>query len=794
MALNTSGAFKSPVNNANDSSFPGLTPTGPEATTNENAEKQENELVVLAAIYGEDFVNHTNQQGAWKKTEPTFDIHIKASSDEDFSVTLGFVMNVTYPKTPPILTIKNHVYLREVIQFKIQKFIENQPRILAQHGQEMCNEIVEGVRNILEDAAQAKAQGKHLPSLEEERERHEAAVARIAQEQKEAEERKKAEESKEEERIMATMLQNEIDRKRRSAKESRIGRGSLNGSLPLRPSENADADSEELEFDQFCSTTDRSGNTVSFKSVTGRCDPRKGQVTVVHVVRPVLSNGQGSHTMALKEAHIRSGSKDLKEFKKQLQSLESKLQNFKDTKGLQHRHLVEVLDFKVESDSDAGFGTTNSWTVSILTPLADKGSLEELLDLAGRLDIGKLRSWTRDLLDALNFMHNKNISHQDIHPGNILLFRDAEGEIIPKISDISYQRELHNIDAQKRGAPGTSAKSAYWLPPEIAGVSKPQYTFKTDIWDFGVVFAQMIFGLDVLRNYSSPKNLMDSLTLSHSLHELVSRFFKEDKNKRPRAFELGSSEFLATDASVFFEDSSGPMPSALSLNSSHSILPTKLRRDSVTRGAVMSRYAEDFVEEGRLGKGGFGEVVKARKKLDGQIYAIKKVTQRSQTSLTEILKEVRLLSRLSHPAVVRYYNTWVEEVPLSENDGDTSTDDMTEETDETGSAGIDIQFTSTGGLDYMSSNAIVEFGYDDESDEDEDEDDTEEEEEESSEDEDDTDGRVRSPAQARHSQFQRPFRTILYISMEYCEKRVSICPNIKCIWVCLSLLDAARSH
>ncbi|KAG8428744.1 eukaryotic translation initiation factor 2-alpha kinase [Metarhizium acridum] len=138
----------------------------------------------------------------------------------------------------------------------------------------------------------------------------------------------------------------------------------------------------------------------------------------------------------------------------------------------------------------------------------------------------------------------------------------------------------------------------------------------------------------------------------------------------------------------------------------------------MSRGAVVSRYTEDFVEEGRLGKGGFGEVVKARKKLDGQIYAIKKVNQRSHASLTEILKEVRLLSQLSHPAVVRYYNTWVEEVPdATDTEGGTSTEGYTEETEETVSDGIDIQFaTSTGGLDFMSSNAAIEFGYDDDSD------------------------------------------------------------------------------
>ena len=712
-----------------------------------------------------------------QKTEPNFDIRIKASIDDDFSVVLGFVMNASYPKTPPLLTLKNHMHLREAIQFKIQKYIETQPPKFAREGEEMIYKIVEGVREILEEAAQIKANGKHLPSLEEERERHEAMLAKAAQEEKEKKDRERAEQSKEEERMMAAMLRKELDRKEQSAKESKNGRHA-SGSIDLQPSDNSAADSEKLEFDQFCNTTDKSGEPISFRAVSGKCDPRHGQVSVVYTVRPVLSNGQGSQTLALKESSLRPSGKDVNDFKKQIKALEAKLQDLRYTKGLSHRHIVDVLDFKVESSSTTNSTTTNSWKVSILTPLADKGPLEELLELAGQLELGKVRSWTRDLLDALSFLHNKSVAHGDVHPGNILLFRDGTGEIVPKISDISYQRELRNICTQKRGLPGlSSAKSAYWHPPEIAGVSKPQYTFKTDIWDFGVVFVQMLFGLEVLQKYSSPKDLMESLALSHPLQELVSRFFKEDKGKRPRAFELGSSEFLATDASIFFEDASGMLPSAPSLNSVQNI-STKMRRDSMTRGAASSRYAEDFVEEGRLGKGGFGEVVKARKKLDGQIYAIKKITQRSQASLTEILKEVRLLSQLSHPAVVRYYNTWVEEVAdAAGSEMDTSTEGFTDDTHDTGSAGIDIQFqTSTGGLDFISSQPGIEFGYDDDSDEFDDDDDYSD--DLSTEGEDNgTDERVASPVKERNmairrAKLQRPYRTVLYISMEYCEKRV----------------------
>jgi translation initiation factor 2-alpha kinase 4 len=685
-------------------------------------------------------------------------------------------MTATYPKTPPLLTVKSLDGLRESTQFKIQRFVDTEPREFAKEEQEMVDRIVEGIRDILEDAAQVKASGKQLPSLEEERERHEAKLAEKALKQKEDEERKKLAETKEEERVMSEMLQQQIDRQRQKAKESRVSR-QPNGQEGL-PSDNSATSTEQIDFDQFCHVKNQDGNILSFKSVTGKCDLREGKVTVVYTVRPVLNNGQGAQTFALKEAVLRPNGRDPKEFKKQLQSVESRLQELRHTKTIHHSHLVDVLDFKVESGKSAAGAAAvaeNFWTIRILMPMAARGSLEEFLELAGHLALGKVRSWTRDLLDAISFLHSKNIAHQDIHAGNVLLFRESTGEFVPKLSDCWYQREIHNASTPKPGLPGlTTARSAYWLPPEIAGQSRPQYTYKTDVWEFGIVFIQMIFGLDILQKYSSPRNLIQGLTLSVPLEELVSRFFKDDKQKRPRPFELGSSEFLATDAPVLAEsDTFQMLPTTPSLSS----IPAKLRRESMSRGAAISRFAEDFVEEGRLGKGGFGEVVKARQKIGGQIYAIKKVTQRSHVGMSEILKEVRLLSRFSHPAVVRYYNAWLEEVPnTTDTEGETSTEGYTE-TEDTVSDSMGIEFaTSTGGLDFMSSNAAIESGYDYDSDENAIDDDSDD---DSSIIADQSGNRVLSPDKERAAQVlrrarqQRAFRTVLYISMEYCEKKVS---------------------
>ena len=697
-------------------------------------------------------------------------------------MTLGVVLVATYPKSPPLLTIKNTQGLRESTLFKIQKYVETQPKIYATEEEEMIYRIVEDIRNILEDAAQVKAQGRELPSLEEERAAHEAKLAKLAQDEKEREERKKLEESKEEERVLSDMLQEELKRQRTKAKESRKKNRSYTLS-PGRTAEDPRDTDEAIVFDQPCKLVDRSGDTVYFKTVTGKTLFRDGPITKVFKVKPVLSAGELRPSLALKEANINSEGKEAAQFKKQLQSLESQLESLKT---IRHRNLLEVLDFRIDrgiSDTvSSSSGGSTTWTVYVLTPLAEKGPLDELLDLAGHVDVSKVRSWTADLLEALGFLHTHGIVHQDLHPGNILLCREPTGEIVPKLADAGFQRELHNICTKVQTLTSTrAAKSAYWFPPEIAGVSKPQYTQKTDVWDFGIVFLQMIFGLDVLQKYHSPADLMGSLSLSNSLQELVSKLFKSDPKKRPRAFELTSSEFLATDAAVIVEDESAIAGSMISLPQS---LPRRLRHDSTGRAPFASRYREDFVEEARLGKGGFGEVVRARKKLDGQIYAIKKITQKSQATLSEILKEVRLLSQLSHPAVVRYYNTWLEDIPDFEGgEVETSTEGAaTEDSVDTVSHGIDIEFgASSRGLDFMSSSGYppVEFGYDDSESGDDDDAVGDEDDTSSSEEDSEAGDKVAElhPGHLHRRGSTRPFRTVLYISMEYCEKRVSSTPG-----------------
>lgn len=82
-----------------------------------------------------------------------------------------------------------------------------------------------------------------------------------------------------------------------------------------------------------------------------------------------------------------------------------------------------------------------------------------------------------------------------------------------------------------------------------------------------------------------------------------------------------------------------------------------------------SRIKNEFEVLKWLGKGAFGDVLKVRNKLDGGIYAIKRIelNPKNKQLNKKITREVKLLSRMNHENVVRYYNSWIESATVEES-------------------------------------------------------------------------------------------------------------------------------
>lgn len=81
-------------------------------------------------------------------------------------------------------------------------------------------------------------------------------------------------------------------------------------------------------------------------------------------------------------------------------------------------------------------------------------------------------------------------------------------------------------------------------------------------------------------------------------------------------------------------------------------------------GMDWSRYYREFQEIAFIAGGGFGRVYKARHKLDGINYAVKKITIKS-TTINQImthLAEVKTLASLNHTNIVPYKAAWLEPI------------------------------------------------------------------------------------------------------------------------------------
>jgi serine/threonine protein kinase len=79
----------------------------------------------------------------------------------------------------------------------------------------------------------------------------------------------------------------------------------------------------------------------------------------------------------------------------------------------------------------------------------------------------------------------------------------------------------------------------------------------------------------------------------------------------------------------------------------------------------ISRFESEYENIQCRGRGGFGVVFEARKKLEAVSYAVKRIRMPSKPELQEkVMREVKALANMHHPNIVRYYTSWTEDPPI----------------------------------------------------------------------------------------------------------------------------------
>ncbi|KEH43905.1 MAP kinase kinase kinase [Medicago truncatula] len=183
-------------------------------------------------------------------------------------------------------------------------------------------------------------------------------------------------------------------------------------------------------------------------------------------------NLDSGELIAVKQVLIEPGIAFKENTKANIRELEEEV---KLLKNLKHPNIVRYLGTAREEDS-----------LNILLEFVPGGSISSLLGKFGSFPESVIRTYTKQLLDGLEYLHNNRIIHRDIKGANILV--DNKGCI--KLADFGASRkvvELATINGAKsmKGTP-------HWMSPEV--ILQTGYTTSADIWSVACTVIEMATG------------------------------------------------------------------------------------------------------------------------------------------------------------------------------------------------------------------------------------------------------------------------------------------------------------
>lgn len=203
---------------------------------------------------------------------------------------------------------------------------------------------------------------------------------------------------------------------------------------------------------------------------------------------------------------------------------------------LEHQHVVKMERHFEDDDF-----------VYILLELCENYSLMELMKTRGHLTEPEVRYFLLQIIDAVTYLHKKNIIHRDLKLGNLLL--DTNMNI--KLADFGLATQLVTENEKRTTICGTPN---YIAPEVLHGSRRGGHSFEVDVWSLGVIMFTLLCGkppfetsnlektyLKIRRtDYKFPPNIF----LSPQSKDLVTKILVKQATQRPSMDALHGDPFF----------------------------------------------------------------------------------------------------------------------------------------------------------------------------------------------------------------------------------------------------------
>ncbi|ESN92432.1 hypothetical protein HELRODRAFT_89498, partial [Helobdella robusta] len=202
--------------------------------------------------------------------------------------------------------------------------------------------------------------------------------------------------------------------------------------------------------------------------------------------------------------------------------LEALVEEIEVMKKLNHRNIINYIECFYQDG-----------TLSVVLEYLEGCSLTSVV-IETVLRSEQISGITYCCLDALKYLHSRNIIHRDIKSDNVLLGYNGEVKLI----DFGFCAQSDNRK--------TMVGTPYWMAPEI--VSRKNYSFKVDIWSLGIMVIEMIDGqppyldetplkaLYLIASNGKPE--VKSKDVSDVMQDFLDKTLEVDVAKRPTASQL----------------------------------------------------------------------------------------------------------------------------------------------------------------------------------------------------------------------------------------------------------------